>query len=95
MSAQQIADHRRRMLEAQVPWPLHDGLVHYLVAHRPVGSFLTAVLSNDLMGAVARGDDTNRAHLHHIVSFLLNYAPDDCWGTPARVETWLNGGTRT
>jgi hypothetical protein len=72
-----------------VPRPLHAGLTEYIAARRPVGSFLTAVLSNDLQDAVSRGDPMNRRLLPEIVAFLVNYAPGTCWGTPERVARWL------
>jgi hypothetical protein len=78
-----------RMIECQVPDHLHEGLVEYLAARRPVGSFLTAVLSNNLMDACVRADDLSRPHLVEIALFLLNYAPANAWGNEKAVFDWL------
>lgn len=75
---------------SDVPAHLHSGLVHYIGDRRPVGGFLTAVLSNDLKEAVARAaDPATQASLPRIVFFLYNHAPGPCWGSAADVEAWL------
>jgi hypothetical protein len=79
----------KRLVETGVPVTLHDGLRNYIAGRRPVGSFLTAVLSNDLAGAVVRADPGNKFALPEIVLFLHNYAPSPCWGSPEAVEAWL------
>jgi hypothetical protein len=83
-------DHlRRRLVECDVPEQLHAGLVEYLAARRPVGGFLTAVLSNDLCGACVRADDVCAPLIPRVVFFLINYATAECWGSKARVDAWL------
>lgn len=72
-----------------VPAHLREGLTLYLEHHVHVGHFLTAVLSNDLREAVARGDDTSLAGLPAIVRYLVNCAPIGAWGSPATVADWL------
>jgi hypothetical protein len=52
------------------------------------GSFLTAVIHNDLVEAVGRADFINRNRLHDIVSFFYNEAPSPCWGSPALAKAW-------
>ena len=79
----------RNLRASGVPETLHDGLRNYLVhGYRP-GSFLMAVLRNDLAGAVARADDESAAGLAATVRFLFNYAPAWCWGAEDRVLMWL------
>ena len=73
-----------------VPEHLHDGIVDYVVNHQRPGSFLTAVLSNDLLMAVKRGDAVNRDNLSAIVLFLYDYAPATSWGSPETVAAWLS-----
>jgi len=80
---------RRRLTESGVPEQLHDGLTEYIAARRPMGHFLTAVVSNDLREACARADDVCRDRLHTIVFFLFNYANGQCWGSPQLVSAWL------
>lgn len=72
-----------------VPDSLHDGLRLYLDAHIQPGSFLLAVLRNDLAGAVKAADDDCQRALAAIVMWLYWNAPAACWGSPAAVTTWL------
>jgi hypothetical protein len=80
---------RRRLIESNVPENLHEGLIAYMTERRPVGSFLTAVLSNDLQQAVTRADPITGRRLRETVLFLHNYAPAPSWGSPAAVTAWL------
>lgn len=86
-------EYRRRLrthlVLEQVPYTLWDGLVEYLVERRPTGSFLTAVLSNDLTSACLRADLFNRPRLATVVLFLVNYAPANAWGSEKNVAAWL------
>lgn len=79
----------KRAENAGVPLGLREGLVQYCAARRPMGSFLTAVVKNDLKDAVGRADEVSIRHFGEIVGFLYNYAPGPCWGSPAAVEAWL------
>ena len=55
------------------------------------GGFLTAVLSNDLFGAVARADSENAAALQDIVTYIYNELPAGCWGSKEQVARFLRG----
>lgn len=88
------AEYRRhlfnRLVETNVPEHLHEGLIEYLATRRPMGHFLTAIVSNDLMEACMRAADADtRWHIADIVMFLVNYAPANSWGSPNRVAEWL------
>ena len=71
-----------------LPPHMIDGVVRYLVRGIPPGSFLNAVLSNDLMGALREADDANRNALWAYGNFLYNCAPSDAYGSPERVAEW-------
>lgn len=75
-----------------VPEHLREGIEGHIATGREVGSFLTALLSNDLRDAVCRADDVNRLRLRDIVVFLVNDAPADCWGSPEKVAAWRERG---
>lgn len=45
------------------------------------GGFLTAVLSNDLFGAVAHADSDNMLAIPDIVKFIYMECPSSCWGS--------------
>lgn len=77
---------------AGIPDYMQEGLVEYILHGRPVGNFLTAVLSNDLKEACARADITNQYALPKYVMFLYNYAPVGCWGDYEKVESWAERG---
>jgi hypothetical protein len=83
------AEELRAQAEAAgIPPYMHAGLVAYITSGRPVGDFLTAVLSNDLRAAVNRADHQNRHALPAYVAFLQSHAPDGCWGSAAAVTAW-------
>ena len=82
-------EYLTRLRRAGVPEHLHSGLVNYFVHHISPGHFLTAVLENNLCEAMGRADETSRAGLFEIVNFLYNDVPFNSWGTPDRVDTWL------
>ena len=73
---------------ALLPEALQGGLVRWIVKGIPTGSFLAAVLCNDLKNACARIDDENRPFLPDVVKWLYNYAPAYCWGSPETVAAW-------
>ena len=78
------------MDEWRVPVHLRNGLMNYLAHHRPTGDFLQAVLTNRLMEAVSRADDDSLAGILPLMRFLYNEAPAISYGSPERVDTWLN-----
>lgn len=75
-----------------IPGHMHGGVRRWIENGIPPGSFLAAVLSNDLREACARADDVNRNRLHDIVSFFYSYAPNGCWGSPDRFQDWMKSG---
>lgn len=88
-----MSDHREHLRhhlrETGVPENLHDGIVAYLTERRPTGSFLKAVLENDLAQAVLRADPVTIKRIRETVLFLHNYAPSPSWGSPHTVASWL------
>ena len=55
----------------------------------PPGSFLYAVLSNDLFEAVTRADEYNLQYLENICRYVYDSTPNACHGDLARVQHWL------
>lgn len=72
-----------------IPDHMHDALRSYLEMGLLPGSFLTAVLENDLKGAFGAADHINASRLKDYVSFLSNFAPSSCWGSPEKVAAWV------
>lgn len=52
------------------------------------GHFVTAVLENDLCGAINRADKVNLAALIDTVRYLYNHVTAECWGSPEKVRAW-------
>lgn len=71
-----------------IPERVREALDRYVHRHLPTGGFLRCVLANDLRGAVGRADEECLAALHSIVGWIVNEAPDDCYGSYAAVDAW-------
>jgi hypothetical protein len=52
------------------------------------GSFLSAVLANDLMQTMNRADDRNRRMLFKICCFVYTQLPSDCHGDWQYFNDW-------
>lgn len=76
-----------------LPFYMQDGMRGHIEQRRPVGTFLTAVLSNDLYTAVRHADDTNRDLLHVYVNWLYMNAPPGSYGSAEQVQAWRAGRT--
>ena len=87
-------DLARGFESCEVPEYLREGIELYLTAHIPTGSFLLAVLANDLSSACDRADFDSRTHLWNVVFFLQNYAPVEAWGSRDKVRAWLDARPR-
>ena len=75
-----------------IPEYMQGGMRRYFEEGIKPGSFLEAVLVNDLKEACGRADDTNRLHLFDYVMFLYNYAPSRSWGPPENYRAWIAKG---
>lgn len=76
----------------RLPDHMQDAMRLYVERGIQPGSFLTAVLSNDLMGALGRADDINLDALPAYGRFLYNDAPCGCYGSADHVRDWIKGG---
>ena len=56
------------------------------------GSFMTAVLENNLTQAFCRADDINTQYMRNWADFVYNHMPSNCHGTPEKVAAWLERG---
>ena len=54
------------------------------------GSFVRAVLENDLKTACSCADMVNRRKIFEYVEYLYQNAPSPCWGSPEKVDAWLH-----
>ena len=60
----------------------------------PPGSFVLAVLENNLLAAVRYADPKNLAALPHIVAFLCGRILTRFWGSPTIVQDHLDACRR-
>lgn len=66
-----------------------ESLTRYKEDHIETGSFLRAVLENDLFTAIGKADFENRYKLHEICTYIYNELPPESWGSRERVKQWL------
>lgn len=79
----------KKALECGIPERMIGGLAFYILYRIQPGSFLEAVLENDLMEALGRADFENAGLLNAYARFIYNYAPQACHGSKAKVKAWL------
>ncbi len=72
-----------------IPQNTKESLDRYVNDRIPTGSFLYAVLTNDLFEATGRADSSNEVALFQICQYIYNELPSGCWGGPERVKEWL------
>jgi len=58
----------------------------------PTGSFLRAVLENDLTEAIGRADHININRIPSIVDYIYNNLPHNSWGSKEIVRQFLEKG---
>lgn len=75
-----------------IPKNIRKGLSTYLHYGSRPGSFLRAVLANDLYIASTRADPNSLKSLPDICRYVMNYMPEACYGSEAKVEVWMKKG---
>ena len=73
-----------------LPQHMRGGFYRYVLDRIEGGSFMTAVLANDLKGAYQRADHINKLALPQIVEFIVSTLPIGCHGSHEKVQAWLN-----
>ena len=75
-----------------LPINLRDGMKLYIEKGIKPGSFLTACLANDLVGAMGRASSATWNYLFSVASFLYNELParsdTSPWGSYEAVERY-------
>ena len=74
----------------QIPDYMWDGINRYIEHGIEPGSFLTAVIQNDFVNAVAQADDNNIRNLPAYANYFYNHAPPQCWGSAEVMSEWMN-----
>lgn len=74
---------------SRLPHHMQDGARLYVEKGIRAGSFFTAVVSNDFLGAFQKADDMNTRAMRDWAVWLHNEAPRVCHGSPEAVEEWI------
>lgn len=74
---------------ASIPRHTREALDRYAQDGVRTGSFLRAVLCDNLFEAVQRADMENKPELSIIVKYVYNRLPCECWGSEKRVDAFL------
>lgn len=73
----------------QLPDYMQGEMLLYLVHRIRPENFLSALLSNDFMGALDCADSYNCHHLWTYGNFLRNHAPDESYGSVENFNAWI------
>ena len=68
------------------------GLALWVTDGVPPGSFLAAVLCNDLMSAIKNADAHNQGRLLDWGRVLYDYVPRGCYGSAQKYSNWIDKG---
>lgn len=69
-----------------------EGTMRYISNGVPMGSFGTAIFSQDLPAARRKADNINLLSMDNWMEFLVSAAPALSWGSPEAVATWIERG---
>lgn len=75
-------------MQTQVPERMMASIGRYVVHGILPGSFLRAVISNDLRGAFENADSENIRCLDAYVRHFYNEEPAQCWGSKEKMLAW-------
>ena len=76
----------------KLPEHMRTSVERYVEHGIQPGSFLEAVLENNLVHAFRNADDINILVMDDWAMWLRKYAPLGCWGSPEHVEKWIREG---
>ena len=79
-----------KAIQMGVPEHTVGALERYINDRIPTGSFLNAVLCNDLVDAISKADEQNLRAIPEIVKFIYNNIPMNSWRTEEKVREWLS-----
>lgn len=80
---------RLSLARSQVPEQNHSALINYVTLGIPAGSFLEAVLRNDLREACACADIDNQLRLWWTVEWIYSHVPSIAWGSLDNYVAWI------
>lgn len=75
-----------------IPPEIKAAIDGHVMSGKPVGSFVQAVLENNLKTAVVKADESNYLLLGAIIGYCCNEIPVVCWGSEDAVAKWARKG---
>lgn len=87
-----IGNFDQRIRESGIPEHMKDTVLNYVMDGTPMGSFGTALFSNNLMETFACADSENFQAVGEYVNFIYNHAPMGCHGSLEKVNNWIYKG---
>lgn len=72
-----------------IPQHMQEAIRRYIVQGLAPGHFLSAVIKNDLRGAVNYADAVNLPLIKLYVQWFYNVAPGNCHGSPEVMKEWM------
>ncbi len=81
-----------RDLADKVPEQFRDGIAKFVIHGIPTGSFLRALLANDLARAVSLYAGVDMESLRFTIIFCSAGIPHQAHGSPANVNNWISQG---
>jgi hypothetical protein len=92
----QLGDRNRYVVSGinylDIPTNTILAINNHVLYGQECGSFVEAVLENNLGEAFSRADDYNQRAMFLIVSYLYNKCPMGCWGSVNNVKDWRKDG---
>lgn len=78
-----------RFREFYISKRMEGGIRRYIEEGILPGSFLKAVINNDLRSACTTADDENIKNLPAYIGYFYYEAPSECWGSKERMCRWI------
>ena len=72
-----------------IPNYMHDGIIDYYKNGWKPGSFLSAVINNNLKESFLCADDKNIYCIKEYIMWFYNYAPTGTWGYSDAVNDYI------
>lgn len=82
----------RQFRQWALPDYMWEGVRNYISKGIRPGSFLHAVIANDLRGAVLHADDNNIQLLPSWIRFVSTEFPHSAWGDTTLMRMWCDHG---
>jgi len=87
-----MLDHEEFYRESKIPELTMSGITNFIHKGIMPGSFLGAVLENNLKQTYGNADENNLVAIPSIVQYLYNSCPGIAWGSAREVREWIEIG---